>query len=391
MAGVTIAPKRFQPYRLLISHDEGDLTPALPYQADFDIATPNNQITRILVSLHGTGGDAMAYYSNGRQVVETRATTHPQVLAETLVVAPQFVVTGTDDPSNDEFTGTLDREVLYWQGGRSGGNLSGNHVDNPRSFRIRSFDVMDQLLEHLSRPELFPNLRIIVLIGHSNGGRVINRYAAASPLEERVLKPRGVHIRYITSGSGAYLYLDGRRWKLTGDKYKDVLTDPTWVDEIEELEDMNICAGYEDYNLWPNGLQGLWNYPGQVGAERIKAQYGGRDVVYMVGETDLTGEEAPCPEIIQGNNTLARTLLYYHHLRQVYGSGPRHRIVVVPGVGHWGLGTMNSPEGRQEIFAPIPVYAELSAGTLFEAFLMDAEQAARGLRQRLYGRRPSHR
>jgi hypothetical protein len=46
MAGVTIVSKRFQPYRILILKEEASFVPALPYEADFDINTPNDQRIR---------------------------------------------------------------------------------------------------------------------------------------------------------------------------------------------------------------------------------------------------------------------------------------------------------------------------------------------------------
>ncbi len=130
MSNVAIASKRFQPHRILILQQDGDFVPSLPYEADFDINLPSDQIKRIIISLHGTGGDAQATHSLGRQVVLAQAGTQPQIPAETLVIAPQFVMSGNSNPNENEFTGTLDRDILYWQGGRESANLSGNHADN---------------------------------------------------------------------------------------------------------------------------------------------------------------------------------------------------------------------------------------------------------------------
>ncbi len=355
MENVEIAPKRFQPYRINIqipnvSVDDGVFSPTLPYEADFVPNSPNYHIRRLIVSLHGTGANAIYYHENGRAVVEAQKLSSPEVAAETMIVAPQFIL------YPNEFSGAFPGNLLYWEGGRAYGDLSGNHQDNPRSYKIRSFDVMDQFLEFLSRPKFLPNLEIIVLIGQSNGGRFLNRYAAASTFEDRIARPRGVHVRYIAMGSGSYIYMDDKRWKLTSNVYLNAASSDAWQNEVVQVQDVDdICNDDSSgYNEWPWGLQSLWNYPGQIGAARIREQYKSRDVIYLVGEKDTSESFDFCAEYIQGPNTLAKTLLYFYHLQETYGAGLRHRLRVVKNVDHNGKETMTSPEGLEEIFRPLP-------------------------------------
>lgn len=345
-----IAPKRFNPYRILISQSDEWVVPKLAYEADAEITEPNENIRRIIVSLHGTGGDALAYYNNGKAVVATRSAAAPSVTDETFVIAPQFF-------KHSEVTDPIADDLLYWSGGRASGTPSGNDSTAPRSFMIRSFDVMDALLTQLCWPELFPNLKIIVFIGQSNGGRFLARYAAASPFEDRVARPRGIHVRYVVMGSGSYLYMDGNRLTFSDDTYKNAAHNENWRDSITELIDFeSVCSVDADYyNNWPWGLDDLYNYPNQLGAARIREQFGRRDVIYLVGEEDSSTSYPKCPERVQGPDTLAKTLLYYSHLEQYYGAELRHRVRVVAGVSHWGLGTMNSPEGVEEIFRARPI------------------------------------
>lgn len=346
----TIAPKRFIPYRLLATNADDWLVPKLAYEADTELSQPNAAIRRVIVSLHGTGGDAMAYYNNGKAVVATRNAAAPGVADETFVIAPQFF-------KQDEVNNPIDVDLLYWSGGRASGNLSGNEAENPRSYRIRSFDVMDALITHLCSPDLFPNLKIIVLVGQSNGGRFLARYAAASTVEDRIARPRGVHIRYVVMGSGSYLYMDENRLTFTNESYREAAHNDNWRNAITPLTDFStVCSeNAADANTWPWGLDDLWNYPAQVGKTQIKDQFGERDVIYLVGEEDLSESFTACPERVQGPDTLAKTLLYYRHLEQVYGAALQHRVRVVAGIGHWGLGTMNSPEGIEEIFRARPI------------------------------------
>jgi pimeloyl-ACP methyl ester carboxylesterase len=351
-----LASYRFVPYRVDVTAGTGWVTPKLAYQADTTIDVPNENIRRIILSLHGTGGDALQYYDNGKQVIAKQAAAAPNVTGETFVIAPQFFRLDADDPAKDEVSGSIPNDVLYWSSGRASGNPSGNLDRAPRSYRIRSFDVMDELLTQLCNPLVFPNLKIIVLIGQSNGGRFLARYAAASPVEDRFARPRGIHMRYVVMGSGSYLYMDDKRYAFIDEAYKQALLHENWRVKITSLSNFSsVCSEKADqFNHWPNGLDSLWNYPNQFGAERIRAQFGKRDVIYLVGENDLSGSFPECPERVQGPDTLAKTLLYFHHLEQYYGSDLSHRLRVVANVGHWGLGTMTSPEGIEEIFRARP-------------------------------------
>ncbi len=351
-----IATRRFTPYRILVDKDVDSFeVPKLAYEADDDIFVRNEQIRRVFVSLHGTGGDALAYYNNGTESVAKREETDPGTAAETFVIAPQFPVLNELDtpPSSD---------LLYWHRGRASGNLSGDEIPAPRRFKIRSYDAMDALITHLCRAEIFPNLKIIVIVGHSNGGRFLARYAAVNPVEDRIAKPRGIHVRYMVLGSGSYLYMDNSRYRFTNDSYKQVLVNDNWLDAIDTLpvdEFVTVCTeGPEIFDNWPYGLNELWNYPNQFGAERIREQFGRRDVVYIVGEEDYSESFTFCQERVQGPDTLAKTLLYYHHIKTLYGTDVPHRLRVVAGVEHSGHDEMTSPEGLEEIFRARPAVIE---------------------------------
>lgn len=346
-----IASKRLTPYRIIvdISGDQSNrqwVVPKLAYEANADITVANEQVRRVIVSLHGNGGDAIAYHGNGQAIVATRSAVAPEVTNETFVIAPQFF-------TPTEVNVPIDDDLLYWESARAYANNSGDVSNAPRSFQIRSFDVMDELLTQLCQPEVFPNLKVIVLVGQSNGGQFVSRYAATNPFEGRIARPRGIHVRYVAMGAGTYLYMDGERYSFADESYKNAAADESWRSSIVQLSDFNsVCSVNEDrYNWWWHGLDHLtWNYPKQFGADVIREQFGRRDVVYLVGENDLSQSGPECPDRVQGPDTLAKTLLYYYHLEQFYGAELRHRIRVVAGVGHSGIGTMNSPEGIEEIF-----------------------------------------
>lgn len=192
-----IASGRFRLSRILIDHAAGDFRPALPIETDpaVDIARRQDHVRRIIVSLHGTGGDAVQYYNRAVQATNLR----PDLRGQTLAVAPQFFYQDLVNPGRSEVNGAFARDIVYWEGGRAYGNLSASNTQNPRTFAERSYHAMDALLEHLTRRDLFPNLRLLVLLGHSNGGQFVARYSVVNTFEDRCARPRGVHIRWRTS------------------------------------------------------------------------------------------------------------------------------------------------------------------------------------------------
>jgi hypothetical protein len=350
-----IANGRFRPLKLRVQHSAGDFWPELPFQTGpgADINQRNENITRVIVSLHGTGGDAIQYYNRAADAVGAR----PELIDHTLVVAPQFFYNDPGDASRSEVNGTFNRRIIYWHSGRAWGNNSGNNSVNPRTFFTRSYHVMDRFLEHLTRKDLFPNLRLLVLIGHSNGGQFIGRYAAINTFEEQYAKDRGVHIRYMPMNAGTYLYLTDRRWRFISDDYKTTATlDTSWTSDVTEVS--NPGSGCGNYNDWPWGLQGLsGSRIDYQEIDQIIDKFARRDVVYMVGENDTSsGGYSDCWINRQGDNRLAVALLNYYGLQQVYGSSitDMHKLVVVPGIGHNGRAMMTSPRGLDAIFEPAP-------------------------------------
>src|SRR5262249_51528255 len=58
-----------------------------------------------------------------------------------------------------------------------------------------------------ARREAFPNLKLIVVTGHSAGGQFTHRYAAATHVEKQIRIP----MRYVVANPSTYLYLDETR------------------------------------------------------------------------------------------------------------------------------------------------------------------------------------
>src|SRR5207302_9442487 len=121
--------------------------------------------------------------------------------------------------------------VSYSCGGdswRSGGTSAS-------SDKISSFDFVDELLRQLANKQTFPNLRAIVVAGHSAGGQYVNRYEMANQVHETL----GVPVTYVVSNPSSYAYLDATRPTPDGSDFRP-------------FGDSRNCTTFDH---WPYGLQ----------------------------------------------------------------------------------------------------------------------------------------
>src|SRR5262249_30759927 len=155
-------------------------------------------------------------------------------------------------------------DVLYWNSPWRDGARSSSTSAHPRADRVSSYTVLDALLSAIADSGNFPNLNTVVVSGHSAGGQLTQRYAAANTGEADLTGDLGLAVRYVPMNPSSYLYLDGRRW----DPDAGAFTVPT---------------GVPGYNNYPYGLDNIltpeYAYVASVGPDTIRAQYAQRQVV----------------------------------------------------------------------------------------------------------------
>jgi pimeloyl-ACP methyl ester carboxylesterase len=123
-------------------------------------------------------------------------------LDDTIVIAPRFAANNVGTSCQD----TLAPNELNWHcephpdDWRYGGTAVSHEA-------LNAFDVIDETLRNLAHKDIFPNLRVIVVAGHSGGGSFIARYQAVNAVHEAL----GVPITYLPANAASYLYLDALR------------------------------------------------------------------------------------------------------------------------------------------------------------------------------------
>ena len=262
----------------------------------------NPQIVRALVVVHGAGRDVENYFRTG-----VAAAFLAGALDDTLVIAPRIA-----SKDGQECKDTLAADEVSWpcsgNSWRAGGPAIGNE-------KLTSFDLMDEILRKLARKDVFPNLKAIVLSGHSAGGQFVTRYEMSNRIHEDL----GVPLTYVVSNPSSYAYLDATRPAPGGRTF------PQFAG----------AAACDAYDHWPYGLQGRGGYSALLPEAQLKQQLISRPVTYLLGEIDilpLGGFDSSCSAMAQGPTRLARGQAYATYVNERFGA--HHTVTVVPLCGH---------------------------------------------------------
>ncbi|MFD1703938.1 alpha/beta hydrolase [Methylopila henanensis] len=280
-----------------------------------DWSKPDPSVTRAVTVIHGRLRNAVVY----RRSAETAlVAAGPEAQAETLLVTPQFLA-DQDIPARD-----LPPDTLRWT---AEGWMGGEPATGPAP--VSSFEALDAIMDRLADRALFPNLRQIVIAGHSAGGQVVQRYAAAFR-KDAALARLGVRMRFVVANPSSYLYFSADR---------STPTDP------------KACP---DVDRWKYGLQDRPPYAADRDAPTLEAEYVARDVVMLLGAKDADPNhralDRSCAAEAQGPNRLARGLNYFDYLSARHPDGFRHVLRRVAGVGHNGDAMLTSPCGLRALF-----------------------------------------
>lgn len=284
----------------------------------FPLDRKNDAITRVLVNIHGASRDADNYYRS-----TLAAAFLAGALQNTLVISPRMA-------SNN---GTGCRDVLApneisWncQSWRSGGPS----ISHPS---VNSFDFLDAILRKVARKDVFPNVRAIVVSGHSAGGQVVNRYEMSNQVHDKL----GIPVTYVVSNPSSYAYPDSVR--PTSVAYGVTAFAPGYIQQAganaEAFRPFGDARNCTTYNAWAYGFSNRTGYTEKQSDEQLKRQLVSRPTTYLLGELDilpLGGFDGSCAAMAQGPTRLARGQAYAKYVNETLGA--HHAVVVVPLCGH---------------------------------------------------------
>jgi pimeloyl-ACP methyl ester carboxylesterase len=278
----------------------------------YSLTERNDPIARALVMVHGASRDADNYFRTSLAAAFLAG-----ALEDTIVVAPRFA-SNNGQGCKDK----LAENELNWScngnSWRSGGAAAEDKA-------LTSFDLMDDILKQLANKQVFPNLKEIVVAGHSAGGQFVTRYEMANLVHDKL----GVRVTYVVSNPSSYAYLDSSR----------------------PVRGSIKCANYDD---WPYGLKNLGGYTNRLTAAQMKKQIVARPVTYLLGEIDilpLGGFDASCAAMTQGPTRLARGQAFGKYIDEEYGA--RHKIQEVHLCGHNARCMFTADEALPVIFPKV--------------------------------------
>jgi hypothetical protein len=273
------------------------------------------KIERMLIIIHGQSRNAETYLQSAEHAAKQAGQN-----TNTLVIVPQFL------NETDIVRHQLTDNLLYWKGNdwMAGGLSTGQ---NPMS----SYTVIDEIIARLGDRQQFPDVKEVVIAGHSGGAQVVQRYALLSH-DQPALKAAGVQVRYVIANPSSYAYFNEQR--------------PVAFNH----------AGCPDFNRWKYGLKDLPAYAGGQTPAQLEENYVKRDIVYLLGQQDTDPNhpalDKRCGAQAQGANRLIRGHKFFDYLKRRHPQGLNQQLIEVPGVGHDGDGMFTSPEGQKALFRP---------------------------------------
>ncbi|GMI60495.1 hypothetical protein ScalyP_jg9849 [Parmales sp. scaly parma] len=266
---------------------------------------------------------------------------------------------GLDDDGLDPLFG----EYNWKWGGESTRNL-------PET--ISTFKVLDEMIETLRDPALYPILERILVAGHSAGGQIVQRYALFNLVDD---DPTKIPIEYFVANPSSAVYLSPERPVLppsstkTCSSFCDNFTIPETIYEFAvppQSSDLKCGGEGGSYNSYGYGLDhfSAVKYCSQSSTSSALAQYQKRRVTYMSGSSDVCdlnfqidndctpgctpddgGLDPSCEAEAAGWCRMSRLHAFKQHVDKVYEEGGHvHKLLEVPFVGHSGCGMFQSKE-----------------------------------------------
>lgn len=286
----------------------------------FALGTPNASVRRALIMVHGTNRNPDHYFRTA-----TGAAFLASALSDTLVIAPAFF--SSDKGCNDK----LQENEVSWScradSWRSGGISTSNT-------NLTSFDFMDEILRRLADKKIFPNLKAVVVAGHSAGGQFVSRYEMAN----RVADTLGISVSYAIANPSSYAWPDSAR-PLPVDDGSPENAVAAWKSEEPHT---NFSYGQfdatkaEKYNLWPYGLaERTTGYTAKMPDDALLKQLATRNATYLISQVDtlpLGGFDGSPNAMAQGATRRARGEAFVKYTNEKYGG--KGKILIIPECGH---------------------------------------------------------
>ena len=286
----------------------------------YPLGTRNARIRRALIMVHGTLRNADHYFTTA-----TGAAFLAGALGDTVVIAPAF------HSADRNCTDKLEANEVSWSCGGDSWRSGGAAASDPK---LASFDFVDQILKRLADKTLFPNLKQVVIAGHSAGGQFVSRYEMANRAHETL----GVAVSYVVANPSSYAWPDATR-ALPVEDAAPAAAVAGWNQETPHTKfsfGRFDAAKAPNYDRWPYGLEGrVGGYTANMTDEQLRKQLAARPTTYLLSQVDtlpLGGFDGSPSAMAQGATRRARGEAFVNYLNGKLGGSAK--VLIVPECGH---------------------------------------------------------
>ena len=289
--------------------------------SSYPLSKPNATVTRALIMVHGTNRNADHYFETALSAAFLAG-----ALENTVVISPH-IIAAPDTPEANE--------VLWPNRGdtwRSGGM-------SPSNPTLSAFDFMDEIVRTLANKKMFPNLRNVVVAGHSAGGQFVTRYEMANKVHGSITA-LGSTVTYVVANPSSYGWPAGVRPLARGD------ADPATADKEalgpdgEKLHAQFTYGPFDatkvaTFDQWPSGLENRSGYTAQMSDDQLRKNLVERPTTYLFGQDDdmhLGGYYSSHTAMAQGPTRRSRGEAFVKYITETLGAKPN--VMIVPECGH---------------------------------------------------------
>ena len=276
----------------------------------------SDRIGRALIMIHGTNRNADHYFATAMAAAFLAG-----ALDDTIVIAPHIIACN-DKPEMNE---------VVWSCGGDSWRSGGAATSHPE---VSSFDLADQILRKLANKSNFPNMKAIVVAGHSAGGQFVTRYEMSNRIHETL----GVPVTYVVANPSSYAWPASTR-PVSIDDAEAAGAKDGWKSETAHTNfsyGPYGADGCQNYNRWPLGLESRTSgYTAKMSDEQLKKQLVSRPTIYLFGQVDtlpLGGFDSSCSAMAQGPTRRARGEAFLKYVNETLGA--KHQAIIVPECGH---------------------------------------------------------
>jgi cyanophycinase len=286
----------------------------LTYYTTHDFSIKNKDVSRMVIVVHGALRNGDEYFADTVAAAKKHG-----VDKHTMIVAPHF---------RRESDQRLVGEIYYGNRWNTKWKYGYKSQD---SDSVSSFTLIDTMISRIEKSDRFPNLKSIVITGHSAGGQFTQRYSVGSMINSKVV----AEVEFVPSNPSSYMFLGEERFEFKKGNF-----------ELQEKS--KSCSEYNHYIYGPINRA---RYLKQYSISSLKKIFRLNKLTYLMSEDDKGTDslDRSCEAMLQGKNRFERAKNFWHYDKKILG-GEKHRFISIPNTGHEHIDVYESAEAGEVIF-----------------------------------------